>query len=441
MNGRLESCSTIFARRWLSLGYAFPGHCFSGTLLTLSSCPAYQKSPVADSDDINGRRNPRRQGNTKTSYEDNASDDVVEGEDSMIDDEDEDDEEMEEEEKEATRRKKAPIIRRRSKSEDAEDKAEVQGRRSARSTKFKSSMTDPMDDVEDLFVGVATPVKKLSKKGRKSASDDPSPSKPKSPAIRHSTQRRRIETAIHMSADEDNSEEDEESDTDDDDEGLKIQRIIACKSLTRKDWKRICDKMNTSEVDFGSRWFQEGGKDVNVLGDNTFEERFLVKWSELSYLHCSWETESDLIDQVDNAKQYLSTFFRKSENGLLFSADERCDGDFFDPGYVQVDRILEVHLPESYDENAKTDQKKYGIIRDRDHEDFEGGTGRQFLIKWTNMTYSESSFEFERDLILNDVDYEDQVKSFVDRSNKVGFAFCTFTLSEVLIEPLLTYFA
>ena len=368
-------------------------------------------------------------------------DEEMEEEDEEVEEEDlqeEVEEEEEEEVQKSTRRKKAPIIRKRSKSEDAEDKSEVQGRRSARSTKFKNSMTDPLEDVDDLFVGVATPVKKLSKKGRPATMDDPSPSKPKSPAIRHSTQRRRIETAIDISADEDNLEEDEESNTDDDEEGLKIQRIIACKSLTRKDWKKICDKMNTSEVDFGSRWFQDDGKGMDVLGDNTFEERFLVKWSELSYLHCSWETESDLIDQIDKAKQYLRIFFRKSVNGLLFSADERCDGDFFDPGYVQVDRILEVHLPDSYDENAKTDQKKYGIITDRDHEDFEGGTGRQFLIKWTNMTYSESSFEFERDLILNDIDYEDQVKSFVDRSKKVCFA---FDRSHFLIEPLLTYFA
>lgn len=321
------------------------------------------------------------------------------------------------------RTKKAPD-RKRSISEHAKEKAE--GRRSSRSTKFTSSMKDPRDDAEDLFKGVVHPAKKNSlKKARKSFTEGfdcderHNPSKVKATAVRHSTQRRRVETAVHLSADEDESEVDESED-DDDDERLKIQRIIACKSLKRKDWKKICDKMNTSEVDFGSRWYQENDNDNDPLNDDAVEERFLVKWAELSYLHCSWETESDLIEQIDIAKNYLTMFFRKSWNGFLFSADERCDGDFFDPGYAQVDRILEIHLPENYNEMAKSDHSKFGIIMDRNHQDFEGGTGRQFLIKWTNLAYSESTFEFERDLILSEIEYEEQVKSFVSRSKKVG---------------------
>ena len=383
-----------------------------------------QASPRPTSSDGNERRNPRRAGGAKVTYEPNldSTNGSLEADESLSKEEDEEEmqeeveEEMEKEveDKEAAGRKKASN-RKRSKSED---KTESQGRRSARSTKFTSSMKDPKED-DDFLERVSTPIKTIhSKKVRKAPADQVSPTKPKSPAIRHSTQRRRVETAVLMSTDEDGSEEasDEENDDDDDEDSMKIQRILACKTLTRKEWKMICDKMNTSEVDFGSRWFQEEQKDKEVLGDSTFEERFLVKWSELSYLHNSWETEVDLIDQVDNAKNYLTTFFRKSKNGLLFSADERCDGDFFDPGYIQVDRILQVHLPE---DSANAENNKYGIILDRTHKDFESGTGRQFLIKWTNMSYSEATFEFERDLILNEIEYEEQVKNFLDRSVKV----------------------
>ncbi len=55
------------------------------------------------------------------------------------------------------------------------------------------------------------------------------------------------------------------------------------------------------------------------------------------------------------------------------------------------------------------------IILDLDHPDFDSGTGRQFYVKWVNRSYSESSYEFERDLILNEVDYEGHLASYERR--------------------------
>ena len=176
--------------------------------------------------------------------------------------------------------------------------------------------------------------------------------------------------------------------------------------------------------------------------ENVFEERFLVKWTNLSFLHCSWEGQDDLIAQVDNAKTYLTTFFRKSENGLLFDADERGDGEFFDPRYVQIERILEVVIDSEDEDEDEDDDKgsnnnknastegaenngvalspieKYGIVLDKDDPSFEEGTGRQFLVKWDNAPYSDCTYEFERDLILNDVEYEEHLASFLRRSKK-----------------------
>ena len=62
--------------------------------------------------------------------------------------------------------------------------------------------------------------------------------------------------------------------------------------------------------------------------------------------------------------------------------------------------------------------EKYNIILDINHPDFEDGTGRQFYIKWVNRNYSECSYEFERDLILNDVEYLDQLASYERRRVK-----------------------
>mmetsp|Transcript_21523 Transcript_21523/g.44293 ORF Transcript_21523/g.44293 Transcript_21523/m.44293 type:complete len:524 (+) Transcript_21523:349-1920(+) len=278
---------------------------------------------------------------------------------------------------------------------------------------------------------------------------------PKSPAVRHKTRRRTVRTEIPVESDYDeesgeeeasSDEEEEDGDEDDDEEEeIKIQRIIASRSETRKRWREICGKMNTSEVDNGSRWFQDAG-DGNSDDDNVFEERFLVKWTNLSFLHCSWEGQDDLIAQVDNAKTYLTTFFRKSENGLLFDADERGDGEFFDPRYVQIERILEVVIDSEDDDedegtgtgsssnnnkkNASTEGgenndvvvpspiEEYGIVLDKDDPNFEDGTGRQFLVKWDNAAYSDCTYEFERDLILNDVEYEEHLASFLRRSKK-----------------------
>jgi hypothetical protein len=125
-------------------------------------------------------------------------------------------------------------------------------------------------------------------------------------------------------------------------------------------------------------------------------------------------------------KQQLTRFFRKSQNGLLYDADARCDGDYFDPGWVQVDRVLEVHLPEdggdypaitleSEDAHRPED---YGIVFDKSDEGYEEGTGRQFLIKWVNLGYTEATYEFERDLILKDVEYKSHVKAYLKRSSK-----------------------
>ncbi len=114
-----------------------------------------------------------------------------------------------------------------------------------------------------------------------------------------------------------------EAEKKEEEEEVKINKIIAARSMTLAEWEKVCFKMNTSEVTYGSRWIQE----ETDRDPETYEERFLVKWEGLSFLHCSWETEKDLIDCCEGAKTRLSTFFRKAQkNGLLYDVDERLDG-------------------------------------------------------------------------------------------------------------------
>lgn len=310
------------------------------------------------------------------------------------------------------------------KKEDARSDDAGGARRSSRSNKFQASLKEPSgESIRDLLSNISTPpIGKRKSRSRANSMDEEKGKKQnsmhaKSPAVRHNAVRRQVKTQVPVSEDDwsDDDEDDEEEAMETEEEELKIQRIIASKSERRRDWKEICAKINTSEIESGSRWYEDASNGNKKADDDTFEERFLVKWDDLSYLHCSWETQEDLVEQLENAKNYLSTFFRKSVNGFLFSADERCDGDYFDPSYTQVERILEVERPE----NGAADDN-FGIIMDKSHPGYDAGTGRQFLVKWGSTPYSDCTYEFERDLIINEVEYEEQVEEFYKRSKKVS---------------------
>ena len=313
-------------------------------------------------------------------------------------------------------------------------------------------------------INSSTPIKSRSAKKRKT----------KSPAVSHSTRRRKVKSDFSVHSEEVHSESDEHTSSSqsenekEDEEELKIQRIIASRSETRKVWRNIVKNMNTSEVENGSRWFQD---DDDSSQDHVYEERFLVKWDDVGYLHCSWELEEDLLTQVENAKAYLRTFFRKSINGFLFTLDERGDGEYYSPDYLVIERIIAIDYPtydciytkssskskknlqseemdqsenknSSEDKNTAENENKslYGIVFDRKASDYEERTGRQFLIKWTSLCYSDCTYEFERDLILHDIEYLDHVKSFLKRRKKVsefgpsGFVLFRFVLLNSILK-------
>ena len=296
-------------------------------------------------------------------------------------------------------------------------------RSSSRSARFRGSLKEPpSESLRDLFGG---------SNGRLPATTKKKENPIKSPARRHAKARK----TLHEDSDSDDStrhphknssDDDEEEEDDNEDQDLRMQRILATRTETKAKWREICQSMNTSEITAGSIWDQSNnatrpGDDEDDDGE-VVEERFLVKWTNLSYLHVSWETQADLLDQIPQAKTYFSTFFRKAQNGVLLSADDRNDGDYFDPAYTQIGRILESAFdgkhPKTWEEELATTPDQLGIVLDTKSKDFEAGTGRQFLIKWEGLNYSESSWEFERDLILAEIDYQPLLKAFYQRTHK-----------------------
>ena len=71
-------------------------------------------------------------------------------------------------------------------------------------------------------------------------------------------------------------------------ENTALSRIAA--ALTNR-----VKNMNTTEITDGSCWFQpEEDHMASPEVSQQVEERFLVKWNGLSYMHVSWETQADL---------------------------------------------------------------------------------------------------------------------------------------------------
>ena len=200
-------------------------------------------------------------------------------------------------------------------------------------------------------------------------------------------------------------------------------KILAELTLQRREWAQCLQKLQTLEIENGSRWEQEVSPLIflDAKDDNVTETRYLIKWSDLSYLHCSWETKTDLERLIKGSRIVLGYFNKKCGNlheKKLFGPEERNDGEYFDPSYMEIDRILAVVTNEDHEETETNTAGALGL----DKKDDVGADGshkqgwrRQFLIKWENRPYSESSYEFERDLISNDIPYQEKLQEYTKR--------------------------
>jgi hypothetical protein len=249
---------------------------------------------------------------------------------SPVDDDNEDDDTMDNESDDdaPSRRPSRSCQKRKSSTRKDDSFKSSPPRKSSRSNKFTNSMAEPTESAGLVLESLPAAEDGKEKVDEKSEGDTVPDSPTKSPIRRHAKKRLSLQAEGLVGGDDDDysSEDDLASDGEDeaDEEPIKIQRIIASRTEKKSKWKEIFQKINTSEIDCGSRWMQADKKDA----EDVFEERFLIKWSDLGYLHCSWESRKDLIDQVEGANTYFSTFFRKSQDGYLFSSDERNDGKY-----------------------------------------------------------------------------------------------------------------
>ncbi|KAJ0400096.1 hypothetical protein ATCC90586_005117 [Pythium insidiosum] len=173
---------------------------------------------------------------------------------------------------------------------------------------------------------------------------------------------------------------------DDDENAFIIDKILARDVLPRKP---VAVDANAVASDTARESTQE--KREHSKEDDSDEERFLIKWKRLSYMHVSWETEKNLLDVDKNARGKIQRFREKESLGII--GGNRFQGDeYFNPEFREVDRILDIQ-DRPGDDFSPADEEEWTQNAD--------GTKRQlkfFLVKWKAQSYDEVTWERETDI-------------------------------------------
>ncbi|GLE01971.1 hypothetical protein PINS_up010809 [Pythium insidiosum] len=143
----------------------------------------------------------------------------------------------------------------------------------------------------------------------------------------------------------------------------------------------------------GVRFHKESADDDEV----TME--FLIKWKDVSYLHLSWLSTSDIEEfghhSVMRMRRYMQKHSRDVEQARenVVVGEERDFSAYFSESFLEVDRILdekEVEEPEEvnpYNNHGAGDDGQPTMRR-----------GRKYLVKWRDLSYVDCTWEWDNDL-------------------------------------------
>jgi hypothetical protein len=148
---------------------------------------------------------------------------------------------------------------------------------------------------------------------------------------------------------------------------LKIEQVLDKRSLTEERWSRIQTNMQTKHITNGSIFLQEFA--------SSQDERFLIKWDGLSYLHVSWETREDLMAEIEGAEKKLNKFSKVWEAESLGSGEMPHTWGL----HSDVERIVDIREVAAV-ASTGTAAKKL------------------FMIKWCGLPYNMCTWESPEDI-------------------------------------------
>ncbi|TMW60949.1 hypothetical protein Poli38472_000991 [Pythium oligandrum] len=321
--------------------------------------------------------------------------------------------------------------------EDDESTAyEESNHRRRRSTRQRKTARDEIDEEEDDVEFELVVPKKVTQRapGKRVTTNKPR-KRPRSTISKPRKTTRAVESEEENGEDEDTDVDEDwllpvedtpavNSDSEDENAFI-IDKILAREVHTLKEWRRIrinrttrflnnasifiddddeeedaSKKMTTAPdeavdatEDTTERAENEGGTSDSKTDDEVVvidesrdadeEERFLVKWKKLSYIHVSWELEKSLLEVDKNAKGKIQRFREKESFDLL---SDRMHGDeYFSPEFRDVDRILDI-------------QDRPGDAFSAAMEDENESKLKYFLVKWKSLPYEDITWEREDDI-------------------------------------------
>jgi SNF2 family DNA or RNA helicase len=143
----------------------------------------------------------------------------------------------------------------------------------------------------------------------------------------------------------------------------------------------------------GIRFHKDSAEDREV----TME--FLIKWKDVSHLHLSWLTTSNIEEfghgSVMRMRRYLQKNSRVVEQARenVVIGEERDYSAYFSESFLEVDRILamkEVEEPEEvnpYNNHGVGDDETPPLKR-----------SKKYLVKWRDLSYVDCTWEWEDDV-------------------------------------------
>lgn len=164
---------------------------------------------------------------------------------------------------------------------------------------------------------------------------------------------------------------------------MKIEKLLARRTLSTARWLDVLAKMNTEIVSNGTHLspiLEDTTGNLVALVAPTMggqlEERFLVKWHGHSHLHLTWERAADLVALQTHAKAMLTRFQSSQQSFDPLADEDDCDVTrFFAADFIQIEKILG--------------------IQEHDTGDAEESL---LLVKWRGLGYAASTWERVRTL-------------------------------------------